>query len=101
MAWSTSDRRDRLPNDWPAIVGKVKARAGGRCQAIDHAPHCDGTGTDADHIHPGDNHSMSNLQWLSAECHKAKTARESAARNKRYAQLKRRPSEPHPGRMQP
>lgn len=101
MAWSTSDRRHRLPNDWPAVRRQVKARANGLCQAEHHEPGCDGIGTDADHIRQGDNHSIDNLQWLSAPCHKAKTARETAARNKRNAQLKRRPTEAHPGRRTP
>lgn len=99
MAWSTSDRRQRLPADWPKIRRQVKARAGGKCQATQHTPQCNGTGTDADHIQQGDNHSLDNLQWLSEPCHKAKTARETAARNKRNAKLKRKPKEQHPGRL--
>lgn len=97
MAWSTSDRRSRLPHDWAAIRRQVKARAGGRCQATAHDPRCDGLGTDADHIKAGDDHSLTNLQWLSEPCHKRKTADETAARNRQTAALKRRPTEQHPG----
>jgi 5-methylcytosine-specific restriction endonuclease McrA len=97
MAWSTSDRGQRLPSNWLAIRRAVKARAGGKCQEAAHAPHCVGIGTDADHIEQGDNHDLSNLQWLSRPCHDAKTARETAARNRQTAALKRRPVEQHPG----
>lgn len=100
MVWSTSDRRFRLPPDWGDIKRQVKHRAHGLCEATDHDPRCDGLGTDCDHIEAGDNHSLTNLQWLSAPCHTAKTARETAARNRANAALKRRPSEPHPGRRQ-
>jgi 5-methylcytosine-specific restriction endonuclease McrA len=98
MPWSTSDRRERLPHNWPELKRKVKARAGGKCEADRHERSCDGTGTDCDHVVQGDNHSLTNLQWLSGPCHQAKTARESAARNHQRAALKRRPAEQHPGR---
>ena len=98
MPWSTSDRRSRLPANWPQLCRQVKTRANGRCQAEKHDPRCDGIGTDNDHIIPGDDHRIENMQWLSGPCHRAKTAHESAARNQHTAALKRRPSEPHPGR---
>lgn len=79
--WQTSRRHDRLPHDWQLIRAEVKARANGRCQATHHARGCNGIGTDCDHIIPGDDNRLDNLQWLSNACHKAKTARETAARN--------------------
>ena len=97
MNWNTSNRRLRLPDDWAARRAAVKARAHGRCEAKLHAKGCNGIGTDCDHIVPGDNHSLDNLQWLSYACHKAKTARESAERNREYKKLRRHPSERHPG----
>lgn len=97
MNWNTSDRRLRLPDDWAARRAAVKARAHGRCEAKRHAKGCNGIGTDCDHIVPGDDHSLDNLQWLSYACHKAKTARESAERNREYKKLRRHPSERHPG----
>ena len=100
MAWATSDRASRLPPDWPKIKARVKARAAGRCQAATHAPHCDGIGAEADHITPGDDHNLANLQWLSAPCHKAKTRSETIARNKSIAALRKRPAPPHPGSVQ-
>lgn len=98
MVWSTSDRKQRLPDNWPAIRKQVKARAKGRCQATTHAKGCGGWGSDADHITPGDNHHPDNLQWLSGPCHRAKTARESAARNAQRKRDRIRPTEQHPGR---
>jgi 5-methylcytosine-specific restriction protein A len=97
MHWNSSDRRFRLPDDWESRRAMVKARAHGRCEARIHAKDCDGIGTDCDHIIPGDNHSLVNLQWLSYACHKAKTARESAERNRRYKRLRKHPNERHPG----
>lgn len=99
MAWSTSDRASRLPPNWQAIRAYVRDRAEGRCEAASHARGCDGIGSDADHVRAGDDHSMGNLMWLSTECHKAKTAAESAARNRERATMRRRPPEPHPGRI--
>ena len=99
MAWHTSDRRHRLPKDWPAIVSRIKARDQHRCQASRHDPRCDGRGTDVDHIIQGDNHSDDNLQLLNEHCHRAKTADETAARNRLNAKLRRRPEEDHPGRL--
>lgn len=100
MSWDTSDRKDRLPPDWPDIRRAVKARARGRCQANPHDPKCPGWGSDADHITPGDDHSMDNLQWLSGACHWAKTNRETAARNRARKAAKLKPTEQHPGRLQ-
>lgn len=99
MAWSTSDRRQRLPANWAAIRAKVKVRAHGRCQAVTHERDCDLIGTDADHIHAGDDHRMANLQWLSSPCHRAKTDRETAARNAARATIRIRPTERHPGAL--
>lgn len=106
MAWATSTRRQRLPANWDTIRTQVRDRAHGRCQgqdvlkvgAIGHAPRCNGKGNDADHIKPGDDHGMGNLQWLSTPCHTAKTARETAERNKAQAEARRR-TERHPGAL--
>lgn len=97
MAWSNSTRRQRLPKDWPKRVAQVKRRAQGLCEATKHAPGCDGHGKDVDHITQGDTHHLANLQYLSRECHDAKTRAENAARNRLNAALRRRPTETHPG----
>lgn len=99
MGWETSTRRSRLPKDWPKRRAQTKRRAQGRCEGVDlngagirtHVAECDGIGTDCDHDKRGDDHSLSNLRWLSAECHKAKTQAEQPTRI--------RPPEQHPGRL--
>ena len=95
--WYTSDRRYRLPSDWGRRKAAVRARARGRCQAASHAPGCNGVGTECDHIVAGDDHDLDNLQWLSHECHKAKTERENAERNRRRKLMRLHPSERQPG----
>lgn len=97
MSWYTSDRRSRLPRNWPALVAATKKRAHGKCQAKQHTKGCNRIGTECDHIISGDDHSMNNLQWLSAECHKTKTQAEAAQNNTARAAMRRRPPEPHPG----
>lgn len=97
MSWYTSDRRSRLPRDWDRIRTRVLSRAAYQCQAIEHDPRCDGRATDVDHIRPGDNHSLDNLQALSAVCHRAKTAHETNVRNRVRARMRLHPAEPHPG----
>lgn len=101
MAWATSDRRSRLPRDWPARVSKVKRRAKGKCEAKRHHPRCDGSGSECDHVHPGDDHSLDNLQWLSEWCHKAKTSEDNAKIAAERAAMRKRPEEIHPGRIAP
>lgn len=84
-AWIGSTRRSRLPADWPERVDAVRTRAHNRCESLVHASGCSGLGAECDHIRAGDDHGLHNLQWLSAECHKAKTAQESRDRNRRRA----------------
>ena len=91
--WASSDRRSRLPADWPKRVAEVKARAHGKCQAHVHELDCDGVGRECDHVENGDDHSLANLQWLSIPCHKAKTQREAQAARPTRA----RPQPRHPG----
>ena len=97
--WQGSTRRKRLPKNWPQIVAAIKRRDQGRCQATRHHPHCTGAGTDVDHINGDDDHRLEALQLLSAACHRAKTAREAAERNRARTAARTRP-EPHPGAIQ-
>ena len=94
--WQGSTRRTRLPKNWPQIVREVKRRARGRCEATRHHPHCTGDWTDVDHINGDDDHRLEALQLLSIACHKAKTARENAERNRARTAARTRP-EQHPG----
>jgi hypothetical protein len=94
MAWSSSNRRERLPANWDQLVAKVQARANGKCEAKVHAPGCDETGSECDHIEQGDDHSLTNLQWLSTACHARKTRLDNGL-PKRLAMAPER----HPGRL--
>lgn len=80
MAWESSNRRERLPANWHKLRGRVIRRAGGRCQAVlmDTGQRCGETGRDVDHITPGDNHSLNNLQLLCRWHHTRKTQAEAA-----------------------
>ena len=95
--WAGSTRAQRLPRDWPARRKATKERAGGRCEGVDlagtgtrtHVAGCSGIGSECDHDQRGDDHSLSNLRWLSTECHQAKTIAERPTRA--------RPKPSHPG----
>lgn len=97
--WASSDRASRLPADWQARRRAVAARAGGRCQAImSDGSRCRWPGTECDHIARGDNHDLSNLQWLCHWHHAQKTRREAVqARRDKQAAAERRRMESHPG----
>lgn len=97
--WASSNRRGRLPANWPRIRKQVLTRDRHQCQARneDGTP-CSLPATDVDHIQPGDDHSLTNLQSLCAWHHKRKTAAEAAAARPQYAPRKR-PAEKHPGAL--
>lgn len=97
MAWTTSDRRHRLPPNWAATVRRIKRRDRGLCQARTHHPACNGIGTEVDHIVAGDNHDDGNLQLLSHECHAEKTIRDNRELSARRTAERYAPREPHPG----
>ena len=87
--WDTSTRRSRLPADW-ARRRTLVLRRDPHCRIA--GPGCTGRSTEADHVIPGDNHDLSNLQGLCAPCHKAKTLAERPTTPSR-----RRPAPQHPG----
>src|SRR6478609_1883108 len=88
--WGTSDRRSRLPPDWTTRRAKVKARAGGMCEAQVHEHGCNGIGNECDHINNNDDHALTNLQWLSTACHRAKTLHEAQSSRARRHGTRRR-----------
>lgn len=99
MAWEGSDRRERLPDDWPDRVAYVKERDRGRCTwKLPSHKRCPRRGTDVDHRIPGDDHSYENLQLLCAHHHAQKTAREGL-QGRRKRRAPRRTPEAQPGRL--
>jgi len=95
-AWQGSNRRSRLPKNWAQLRENTRLRAGDRCEAtLTDGERCPDQGTDCDHIEAGDNHALSNLQWLCTWHHRKKTAAEG---NKRVFRVsERHPKEQHPG----
>lgn len=94
-AWSNSDRRSRLPDDWKTRRVRVLKRDGWACRM--RGSHCTGRATEVDHIVAGDNHDLSNLQALCHNCHVIKTQAESRAVIAAKAKGRTRVSERHPG----
>lgn len=102
MAWSTSDRRDRLPHDWPKLRAQTRKRAGGRCEwVLPEGRRCPTPGTDCDHVIPGDDHALTNLQWLCGPHHRVKTTQDNQAAQALRQALRTRPTDTHPGRRTP
>ncbi|MFG3405650.1 HNH endonuclease [Streptomyces sp. NPDC048142] len=79
MAWSTSNRRSELPRNWEAIRQRVIRRDRGLCRGVlSEGALCGHPGTEVDHVRPGDDHTLANLQLLCSWCHRRKTQGESA-----------------------
>lgn len=99
--WEGSDRRLRLPVDWPKRRNHVLKRDGRRCTHVDDlGQRCIEDATDVDHIIAGDNHDYSNLRSLCRWHHQRKSSAEGAAalvaKKRRNAQRFKR-TEQHPG----
>jgi 5-methylcytosine-specific restriction protein A len=96
VTWEGSTRKSRLPADWAKRRRAVQQRAGGRCEAKSRSgARCWRRGTDCDHVTAGDNHELSNLQWLCGKHHGAKSSAEGVAA--RVRPPAKRPAEEHPG----
>lgn len=95
-AWQGSDRRRRLPRDWPLIRRRILERDGYQCTWTDQGKRCPEPATDVDHRHRGDDHSDANLRSLCSWHHARKSGREGNAA-RRPVITARRPAERHPG----
>ena len=94
IPWEGSDRAKRLPSNWQALRRVVIERAGGRCEdTSDGGRRCPERGTDVDHINPGDDHRLENLQLMCNPHHLRKTQAENTRRKPRQ----NREPERHPG----
>lgn len=98
-AWRNSDRRSRLPENWPKLRAQALKR---NPEQICHWCGLPG-GRDLDHKVPGDDHSLDNLDWIhgrrqyeagvsAKNCHGEKSGAEGAAARPRL----HRPPDVHP-----
>ncbi len=98
--WKDSDRRDRLPSNWGALVAETRRRAKGRCQwTLPSGKRCPRDGTDCDHKVPGDDHRQSNLAWLCSEHHLRKSSKEGNAAKYGRKKIPLRTEGRHPGEI--
>lgn len=98
--WQGSDRKQRLPADWPAIRRRILKRDGYTCTWFEYGARCPARATDVDHKVAGDDHSDENLRSLCSEHHKRKSGREGAQamhKQRRRNAAKFRRDEEHPG----
>lgn len=89
--WASSNRKARLPANWPQLRRQCFAIYGRACYL------CGGYATDVDHVVPGDNHTSENLRPICPPCHKRKSSAEGGRAYQRIRPKRQRPSEPHPG----
>lgn len=99
MAWETSDRASRLPDDWKQRVAQVWKRDKGRCRwVLPSGARCPRPGRDVDHRDNDDNHDLRNLRLLCGTHHDRKTQREARFGRTR-PKVKKRPAERQPGTL--
>lgn len=94
--WDSSNRRQRLPANWPAIRSKVLKRDLYRCQWSEHGLICGQPANQVDHVINGDDHRMINLRSLCEPHHALKSSAEGN-HARWHSNPRRRPEEPHPG----
>jgi hypothetical protein len=98
MSWETSDRKSRLPDDWPQLRRIVLTRCEGRCEIIKaNGKRCWDKAVEVDHKIAGDDHSLANLQGICSWHHARKSSREGREAYAAKRALRFRPAEPHPG----
>lgn len=99
--WKGSDRRERLPKDWPAWVARVRARSGGFCEVPRASKGGKVCGRPAnggvDHIDRDKGESMINLRDTCFFHHSKKTAAEGNAAKAQKEASRYRDREDHPG----
>lgn len=100
--WNGSDRRERLPANWPALRMQRLELDGFQCTwtLSISKERCPRRATDVDHkVEGSDDHRIGALQSLCREHHEKKTS--IAARRIKYAKAQKRvrPAEGHPGQL--
>lgn len=94
MPWNTSDRLERLPSWWSTFT-KDYLKHNKTCKI--QYDGCQVEATEVDHIVPGDDHSIENLQPACERCHAKKSAKEGNDAKARMRRLRKRPEARHPG----
>lgn len=99
--WSNSDRRERLPADWPRRRHRILKRDNWQCQTVmDSGETCGDYATEVDHKQAGDDHEDYNLEAICTWHHARKSSSEGgeaqAKERRRIARSYRR-QEKHPG----
>lgn len=99
--WQDSDRRERLPDNWPALRAERLKLDGYRCTwRLPSGARCPREATDVDHKRAKeDDHRIESLQSLCAHHHGKKTAAEARAFKAAKRASRYRPAEEHPGRV--
>lgn len=94
--WDGSARRSRLPADWPRRRLRVLRRDRYACQVVEGGRKCNAPANEVDHVNPGDDHSLTNLQAICREHHGRKSSAEGHAAWAAKRIPIRRPLETHP-----
>ncbi|MFD5864386.1 HNH endonuclease [Agromyces sp. NPDC127015] len=96
--WQGSNRKSRLPKDWPQTRKRILARDGYRCTWRADGVRCSEKASDVDHIERGDNHDDSNLRSLCGPHHRRKSSSEGGSAYRRPSRYNvKRPAAQHPG----
>jgi hypothetical protein len=93
MTWNTSNRRQQLPANWPALRRETLQDACGICEWTG----CSNPANQVDHVRRGNDHSRKNRQALCETHHLRKSSHEGHARRRELKALRSRPKERHPG----
>lgn len=99
--WEGSDRRERLPANWPRLRAKRLEIDGHRCTwRLKSGARCPRKATEVDHkVAMSDDHRIQALQSLCADHHQRKTVSDARKGKDAKKALKRRAPEEHPGRL--
>lgn len=99
--WADSDRRSRLPDNWPKLRAERLKLDGHRCTWIlPSKKRCPRPATDVDHRRAmEDDHRIQALQSLCAHHHAKKSAMEGFQARRKKAASRFNPPEEHPGRL--
>ena len=91
MAWSTSDRRSRLPANWLQLRAEVFATKGKRCYIVEDGYRCEREATEVDHVTPSGSDDLSNLEPICSAHHRRKSSSEGwQAMNRKKRQARER-----------